>query len=559
MGVARRDQRGAQRLGRQTMNRQAMWDQLVAQPEVDLAVVGGGASGLGVALEAVRQGARVALFESHDLASGTSSRSTKLLHGGVRYLAQGHWPLVREALAERSAILRMAPHVAQRLPFVVPVYREWERWFYGLGLLAYDGLATWGAGQGLGRTAWLGRNETLRCLPGLKPEGLRGGIRYWDAQFDDARLAVAVARTVVARGGIVLNRAPVVALQHTEGRLSGVVVRNGLTGDTVAVRAAAVVNAAGVWVDAVRALDEAARGDAPPAALVTPSQGVHLVVDALHCPGHHALLVPRTRDGRVLFAVPWHGKVLLGTTDTPRPDCPREPAATPQEVAFLLEESARVLRQPVHRSAVRSVWVGLRPLVRPPSGGEAATAQVSREHVVVRSASGLVTVAGGKWTTFLAMARDVMAHCRAGGWRPSGARAPAHRPNLQGHDPGAFDAALWGAPPSNATDASGCAGLQDAATGWGSEVAQVRALDGGRPELAPGLGEGDVRHAARFEMAVTVEDVLARRTRWLFLDAAAAARLAPAVAALLAEETGQDPELAAFLALCERYRLQPSA
>ncbi|MDE1928881.1 MAG: glycerol-3-phosphate dehydrogenase/oxidase, partial [Burkholderiales bacterium] len=284
--------------------------------EYDLVVVGGGATGLGVALDATARGLRVALVESDDFAAGTSSRATKLVHGGVRYLAQGDIGLVREALHERAAMLANAPHVAQRLPFVMPGYHWWERGFYGIGLKAYDALA---GRRSLGATEWLSSARTRALLPGARAQGLWGGVRYWDAQFDDARYALLLARTARARGALVLNHCPAVDLVREGGRVRGVVVRDAETGVAATLRARCVVNAAGVWVDAVRALDRDPEAPARPP-LVAPSQGVHLVVARSFMPGGHALLIPRTADGRVLFAVPWLGKTILGTTDTPRHD-----------------------------------------------------------------------------------------------------------------------------------------------------------------------------------------------------------------------------------------------
>ncbi|TNF62402.1 MAG: glycerol-3-phosphate dehydrogenase/oxidase, partial [Burkholderiales bacterium] len=293
----------------------------------DLVVVGGGATGLGVALDAVLRGFSVALLESHDYAGGTSSRSTKLLHGGVRYLAQGNIGLVREALAERATVLRLAPHLAQPLPFVMPSYRWWQTPFYGLGLLAYDLMA---GRAGLGRTEFLGPATIRRLLPGIAANGLLGGVRYWDGQFDDARLALALARSAEAAGAVLLNHAPVVRVDRPGGGTDPLfdieVSDRFFQGSSRAIQARCVVNATGVWVDALRNGPAGAGG-----ALVKPSQGVHVVVDRDFLAGEHALLVPRTRDGRVLFAVPWLGRLILGTTDTPRQDLPREPAPFDEE------------------------------------------------------------------------------------------------------------------------------------------------------------------------------------------------------------------------------------
>ncbi len=515
----------------------------LAEPRThDLAVVGGGATGLGVALDAAARGLSVVLLESHDFAQGTSSRATKLVHGGVRYLAQGHLGLVREALHERATLLRNAPHLAQPLAFVMPSYRWWETAFYGAGLKAYDLLA---GDAGLGATELLGRERTLALLPSLRAEGLHGGVRYWDGQFDDARLALALARSAAVHGALLLNHCAVTGLQHAGGRVVGLEARDQETGRCFQVHARCVVNATGVWVDGLRQLDGEALGRAV-APMVAPSQGVHLVVDRDFLPGDAALLVPRTADGRVLFAVPWLGKLILGTTDTPRHDLAREPEPFAEEVAFILREAARCLRRAPTRADVRSVWVGLRPLVRPQGDDGEHTQGLSREHTVRVSRSGLVTVTGGKWTTYRAMAEDVLARCMRQGLlpeRPGGvtARLP-----------------LVGAPGPGAPAVPGV-GL-GAAPGlhlYGSEAAWVQALPGAGRWLGGGLSEAMVRHAARYEYARCVEDVLARRSRLLFLDAALAESLAAPVAALLAEETGGDPRQADFERLAYQYGRLP--
>jgi glycerol-3-phosphate dehydrogenase len=530
----------------QPLDRSAVLARLQAAVEWDLVVIGGGATGLGVALDAAVRGLRVALLESHDFAQGTSSRATKLVHGGVRYLAQGNIGLVREALHERGALLANAPHVAQRLPFVMPGYHWWERGFYGAGLKAYDLLA---GSQGLGGTELLSTRRTQELMPGVNPRGLWGGVRYWDGQFDDARLALLLARTASAKGAVVLNHCAVQSLVHSAGKVQGVVARCQESGTVVTLQARCVVNATGVWVDAVREMDSAA--DATPATkpepMVSPSQGVHLVVDRAFLPGQHALLVPKTADGRVLFAVPWLGKTILGTTDTPRQDLAREPTPFADEVAFILGEAARYLVRAPQRADVRSVWVGLRPLVKPPAQEAGATQALSREHTVVVARSGLVTVTGGKWTTYRAMAEDVLAQAMAAGLlpqRPAGATATL---------------ALLGAAPGRPLSEPPGEHL------YGSEAAHLKTLPGASRWLwrdaetgTGGLSEAMVRFAARYEMARGVGDVLARRSRLLFLDAAEAARQADAVAALLAEETGRPLEdTTAFKALAAQYQRLP--
>lgn len=511
---------------------------LAASGPVDMVVIGGGATGLGVALDAALRGLSVVLLESHDFAKGTSSRATKLVHGGVRYLAQGNMALVREALHERTTLLRNAPHLARPLAFVMPGYKCWETPFYGVGLKLYDALA---GKAGLGATEFLSQAETLGCIPGVRAQGLKGGVKYWDGQFDDARLALALARTAAAQGALVINYCPVTGLIHDQGKVAGVQCRDAETGESYTVRARCVVNAAGVWVDDIRHMDGAATGRSTQA-MVAPSQGVHLVVDSEFFPGEHALLVPRTRDGRVLFAVPWLGKVILGTTDTPSGTLDREPRAFAQEVDFILGEAANYLRRAPTRGDVRSIWVGLRPLVRPPDNEGASTKKLSREHTVLASPSGLVTVTGGKWTTYRAMAEDVLQKCVEAGLLDRLPPSETAGFALVGGRGAAPRSAMASAP-----------GLE----AYGAEAEFVQSLPGGDAVLADGLTEAMLRFAARYEYARKTEDMLARRSRLLFLDARLAEDLAPRVAEVLREETGVDPELEDFLALARRYRTLP--
>ena len=507
----------------------------------DLAVIGGGATGLGVALDAAARGLAVVLLESEDFAKGTSSRATKLVHGGVRYLAQGDIGLVHEALHERSMLLANAPQVAQRLAFIVPGYRMLDLPFYGAGLKMYDVLA---GRRSLGPTELLSARRTQELLPTVRTQGLVGGIKYWDGQFDDARLAVLLARSAILRGALVLNHCAVTGLRREDGKVRGVQATDAETGERFEVHARCVVNAAGVWVDAVRDMDREA--DAPPKPpVVAPSQGVHLVVDRAFLPGTHALMVPKTSDGRVLFAVPWLGKTVLGTTDTPRHDLDREPAPFREEVDFILREAGRYLSKAPTRADVRSVWVGLRPLVKPPDEEGDDTKALSREHTVLVARSGLVTVTGGKWTTYRAMAEDVLDRCMAAGAlprRPGGvtARLP-----------------LVGAAPGRSIGESPGEHL------YGSEAALLHALPGAEHWLwrdaesgRGALSEAMVRFALRYEMARGIEDVLARRSRLLFLDAARAAELIEPVAALIEDElqrrVGTD-EREAFAWLARHY------
>lgn len=519
--------------------RSDLLERLAAVGKVDLLIVGGGATGLGLALDACLRGLSVVLLEGRDFAKGTSSRATKLVHGGVRYLAQGNVALVREALHERSKLLHNAPHIAGPIPFVMPSYKCWETPFYGIGLKAYDALA---GRAGLGATELLSSRETLNCLPGVRSQGLKGGVKYWDGQFDDARLALALARSAAAQGGLLVNYCPVIGLLHRDGKVVGARYRPVDTGVEAQIEARCVVNATGVWVDDLRRMDDEATGQ-PTQAMVTPSQGVHLVVDRDFLPGDHALLVPRTQDGRVLFAVPWLGKVILGTTDTLRPEIEEEPRPLAEETQFILSEAAKYLARAPKLEDVRSAWVGLRPLVRPPrDSGD--TKKINREHTVIASASGLVTVTGGKWTTYRAMAEDVLAKCMEVGLLE---RLPPCE---------TADFLLVGAVPGGRSDAS--LGAAPGPHSYGSEADWLNSLPGADHELAPGLTEAMLRFAVRHEYARTVEDVLARRSRLLFLDAALAAQVAPEAARIIQEETGTDPQLDAFLDLARQYRLAPA-
>jgi glycerol-3-phosphate dehydrogenase len=515
---------------------------LSSAPARDLVVIGGGATGLGVAVDAAARGLSVALVEAEDFAKGTSSRATKLVHGGVRYLAQGNVRLVYEALHERAVLMRIAPHLVQPLEFVLPLYGAKgalvDRAVYGGGLVLYDLLAGRSA---YGRTEFLGARGALERSRGLREQALAGAICYWDAQFDDARLAIALARTAIAHGATVLNRCAAVELLHEDGRISGIVAEDRETGARHALKSRCVVNATGVWVDAIRRMDRAAAGD-----LVAPSQGVHLVVDRSFLPGGRAMLVPKTRDGRVLFAVPWLGSTILGTTDTPRHDLAAEPEPFPSEVDFILSEAGRYLSRAPARADVRSVWVGLRPLVRPPSEAGDNTKTLSREHTVRVERSNLVTVTGGKWTTYRAMAEDVLACCAEHGLLP--AREAGVTARL----------ALVGAPARSEQPISAAPGLHL----YGTDAEAVRALPGAGRGVAPGLTEAMVRFAARSEYARSVEDVLARRSRLLFLDAGAAAAAAEPVAALLAEELGPrfdaQGSMARFRELAAHYARLPA-
>ena len=519
--------------------RETLVQQLATVPTWDLIVIGGGATGLGVALDGLSRGYKTLLLEQADFAKGTSSRSTKLVHGGVRYLAQGDIGLVREALHERGLLLQNAPHLCHNQAFIIPNYNWWGGPLYTVGLKLYDLLA---GHLSLGASVHLSKAETLHQLSGLRPEGLRGGVRYQDGQFDDARLAVNLAQTCIDHGGTVLNYCTVQGLlKDASGRLRGVRATDLETGLGYELPAKTVVNATGVFVDDVRRLDEP--GARP---LVQPSQGVHLVLDHSFLPGEAALMIPSTSDGRVLFAVPWQGRIVLGTTDTPVPTASLEPRAQEQEINFLLRTAAQYLCKPPTRADVRSIFVGLRPLAASASGST-KTKEISRSHKILASASGLITITGGKWTTYRRMGEDTLDQAIALGQLPSAASRTAQL-------------AIHGA--EAATMVTG----ETAFAHYGTDAAGLRQLLAQAPALGARLAarlefvQAEVVWAARFEMARTVEDVLARRVRLLFLDAAAAMRVAPTVAALLAQELGFDEEwqaqqVAAFGELARGYLL----
>jgi glycerol-3-phosphate dehydrogenase len=500
----------------------------------DFIVVGGGATGLGVAIDAASRGYRTLLLERGDIAQGTSSRSTKLVHGGVRYLQQGNVALVIDALKERGLLLANAPHLVRNLSFVVPNYEWWEGPFYGIGLKMYDLLA---GRQGFGRSRVLSRDRTLQLLPTLEPEGLNGGVIYYDGQFDDARLAINMAQTAMEQGSVVLNYVDVTGLVKEDGLVLGVRARDAETGREWELRAGAVVNATGPWTDELRRMDD-------PAArrLVRHSQGVHLVLPRDFLPGESAIMVPRTDDGRVLFAIPWHDRVLVGTTDTPVAEASPEPVPLEEEIEFLLEHAGRYLDRDPVRGDVLSVFAGLRPLVGG-EGAEGSTASLSRDHTLVISDGGLVTITGGKWTTYRKMAEDTVdqAATMAGlEDRPCVTRTL----HLHGHH----------------RHAERFGELED----YGSDAPALRELFEEDPRYARPLHDafpirgGQVVWAVRHELARTVEDFLSRRTRALVLDARAAMAAAPAVADLMAEELGRDRawvdgQVEAFGALASGY------
>ena len=521
------------------MTRTRQWSRLMQPAPFDLAVIGAGATGLGVALDAALRGFSVVVLDSHDFGAGTSSRSTKLLHGGVRYLAQGHLGLVKQALAERATVMRIAPHLAQALPFIVPAYHWWHRPFYGVGLKLYDWIA---GASGLGATQWLSTTQTRSALPGIQTAGLRGGVQYWDGQFDDARLALALARTIERAGGLAINHAAVTGLWsdmqiRDHGSFTLEIEDQLDQNGTARIRARAVVNATGVWVDELRLMARPAPTSAM-RRMVSPSQGVHIVLDRSFMPSDHAMLIPHTRDGRVLFAIPWMGSLLLGTTDTPIDEITHDPLAFDHEIDFILHEAGRYLLRTPKRSDILSVWVGLRPLVADDGAG-VGTQTLSRNHAVVTDANRLITVTGGKWTTYRAMAEEVLQTCFDSGLLSYRAGGMTNHHALVG-------APRSGVPLTSMTQPLGPHLL-------GAEAEQLATCPGHDHELGWGVTEAMVRYSVRYEYAHTVEDVLARRWRVLYLDAARACAMAREVAEIIRNETGHDPGLDRFMALAVNH------
>jgi len=472
-----------------------MLERLREAQTFDLLIIGGGATGMGCAVDAASRGYRTALIEQYDFGKGTSSRSTKLVHGGVRYLEQGNLTLVMEALKERGILRQNAPHLVSDLAFIVPNYEWWEAPFYGVGLRLYDLLA---GKYGFGASHNLNKEETLARLPALKQDGLRGGVVYYDGQFDDARLLIHLALTAAAQGAVVVNYCPAVALlKNSSGMVCGAAVRDSESGEEFEIAARGVINATGCFSDAVRRMTDPA---APP--MIAPSQGAHLVFDGAFLRGDSAILVPHTADGRVMFAIPWHGHTLVGTTDTPIDAVSPEPVPLAREIDFILETAGRYLARAPQRADILSAWAGIRPLVKSRSGG--TTASLSRDHSVHIDPNGLVTIAGGKWTTYRHMAEDCV------------------------------------------DQAAMLAGLDE-------RECVTKRLPIHRYEEPAGDFHAEVVRAARNEMARRVEDVLARRTRTLFLNAREALEKAPGVADLLAVEVGGDTGLAEFQRLAEGY------
>lgn len=499
------------------MRRDEMLEQVENYPGFwDVIVIGGGATGLGVGVDSAARGYKTLLLEQHDFSKGTSSRSTKLVHGGVRYLQQGNISLVVEALHERGLLINNAPHLVSHQSFIVPNYEWWDGPFYGVGLKVYDLLA---GKLGLGPSKMLSLEETRERIPTLEPEGLRGGVIYYDGQFDDSRLAINLAQTMADEGGTILNYARVTdVLKPSNGMVNGVVATDLENDREYNLNARVVINATGIFTDDILKMDDS---DSPD--IMSLSQGIHLVLDQEFLPGDSAIMVPQTDDGRVLFAVPWHNHVIVGTTDTPVESASLEPYALEDEVEFILKHAAKYLTKDPVREDVKSVFAGIRPLVS--LDHDKKTSSISRDHHLMVSHSGLVTITGGKWTTYRKMAEDTVDQAAmVAGLNVK--QCPTRELRIHGW--------LKNADRDNPLHY------------YGSDSVLVQKIIEEDPSLGEPLHENfeytkaEVVWAAREEMARTVEDVLARRTRMLFLDAQASMECAEVVADLLARELGNN-------------------
>lgn len=505
-------------------NRKKPWDVLI---------IGGGASGLGAAVDAASRGYKTLLLEKHDFAKGTSSRSTKLVHGGVRYLQNGDISLVIEALKERGIMRKNAPHLVQDLSFVIPSYDWWNSPFYGIGLKVYDMMA---GNLGLGPSTLLDRKETIELIPNVKKKGLRGGVIYHDGQFDDARMAISLAQTAENHGASLLNYMGVTGLIKEENMITGVHAKDALTGESYALTAKVVINATGVFSDDIIQMDQ------PKAKkLIVPSQGVHIVLDKSFLNGPHAIMVPHTSDGRVLFAVPWNNYVVVGTTDTLIEKPLEEPIALEKEISFILENAGAYMTTPPQHKDIKSVFSGLRPLAAPEEN-EAATKEISRHHKVTVSTTGLVSILGGKWTTYRKMSEDLINTAQSVGGLPERS-CITHSLPIHGYDYNSD----WNNPLH-------C---------YGTDMDKITKLDEhGNESLSDQLHitQNQIMWAVNEEMAMTLEDVLARRTRCLFLNANETGRIAPQVVQIMAQEMGKDTlwmeeQLNQFEQLIKNYQL----
>lgn len=473
----------------------------------DMLIIGGGATGLGAALDAASRGFSTILIEANDFAKGTSSRSTKLVHGGVRYLEQGNLKLVREALKERGWLLQNAPNVTQKLGFVIPAFSFIQKIYYGTGLKVYDVLS---GKLSLGATKFLNKKEILNFLPGINQKNLTGGIVYYDGQFDDARLAINLAKTAAKYHAVLINYCEAISLLKTKNKVSGAVVYDAVNDKTFEIKSKTVINATGVFADDILQMDSETQE------IITPSQGIHLVIDKKYFPGSHALMIPKTDDKRVLFALPWHNKVVIGTTDTEVEDINDEPIPLKEETDFLLKHANRYLKSTITLNDVTSMFAGLRPLVS--TKGVTNTSLLSRDHVIIVSLSNLISITGGKWTTYRRMAEDAVNNAI---FVAKFSYKDCITKHLQ------IESSLF----DNIN--------------YDDSIEKIYSIK-------------NIKEFTENEMAITVEDVLARRTRLLFLDARSAIQTAPLVAQRMAAMLNKDEhwiqlEIDNFTQLAKNY------
>ncbi|WP_447641124.1 MULTISPECIES: FAD-dependent oxidoreductase [Chitinophagaceae] len=519
------------------MERAVLIQQLENQKSWDVVIIGGGATGLGVAMDAASRGYATILLEQADFAKGTSSKATKLVHGGVRYMAQGDIGLVREACHERGLLLKNAPHLTRNTSFVIPNYSIWNNIKYTIGLKFYDFLA---GKLSLGKSRYINKRTVIEELPTIKTKGLKGGVVYQDGQFDDARLALNIAETAVEKGACVLNYFKVTGvLKEESGRIRGVQVVDKETDKVYTIYGKSIINATGVYADNILQMDQPNEPH-----FVRPSQGVHLTLDRSFLPVDNALMIPKTSDGRVLFAVPWHNKIIVGTTDTLRELPELEPRPLEQEVDFILETAQQYLIKKPTREDVLAVFAGLRPLAAPQNGG-GNTKEISRSHKIMVSESGLITIIGGKWTTFRRMAQDTIDKAIEVGEIPA---KPCVTEGLHIHG---YDTHV---------------NHQEEMHFYGSDLSALEKLIVEHPDYAEKLVPdyaytvANVVFAVRNEMALKVEDVLARRIRLLFLDARAAVAASRKAAEVMAKELGKtqewiEREVSDFTELAKVYQL----
>lgn len=514
------------------MKRNEQIQKLSSTLEFDICIIGGGATGLGIAVDAASRGCKTVLLEKYDFAKGTSSRSTKLVHGGVRYLQQGNIKLVMEALKERGLLRKNAPHLVKNQSFVIPNYKWWENPFYGIGLKVYD----WMAGSlGLGPSRFLDKEETLTLAPNLDEDGLRGGVLYHDGQFDDARLAIHLAMTAEDHGAVVINYMSVEGLMKANEKVVGVFAKDTIDGKSFEIKAKAVINATGIFSDHIVRMD-----DAKAEPMISHSQGIHLVFDKEFLLSDTAIMIPRTDDGRVLFAVPWHNKIIVGTTDTPVASANDEPVASKDEIEFVMQHIHRYLKKDPSYADVRSIFAGLRPLVK---SNSRITSAIARDHHISVSDAELISITGGKWTTYRKMAEDVM-------------EIAIHKTGMSEHECVTRNLPIHGYRQDNDYKA--------VLYYYGTDDDAVKALI----KIDVSLGEllhrslpyikAEIIWAVRNEMCMTVEDALARRTRALLLDARAAIESAPLIANMMAKEMGKDDswikhQIDTFSAVAKNY------